>query len=199
MSWFYSTVLVLFQFETIHRLNTMRKEQMKIFKQLTMFQQRIVCHRLPKSFDCITVENIEQQCKHKQNKIIQEMKRQMLNVELEQYERKLQDYEHLYQRELAAFERHLFETNSGRPIHDINEMISYIKTYLHHQTNKWMRHIRYSESCLRIKLLRHSRARSKQDDVHVYPQIIIDTASKVPLNQNQLNYLSYNGKLNITL
>ena len=62
-----------------------------------------------------------------------------------------------------------------------------------------MRHIRYSESCFRINLLRHPRARSKQTKVHVYPQIIIDTTSKVSLNQNQLNYLSYNGKLSLTV
>ena len=166
---------------------------MKTFKQLTLFQQRIVCHQLPKSFDHIKVENSEQQCKHKKNRIIQEMKRQMLNVELEQYESKLQDYEHLYQNELTAFERQLFETNNSRQIHERHEMINCIKTYLHHQTKKWIRHIRYSESCLRIKLLRHPHSRSKQENVHVYPQIIIDTTSKVSLNQNQLNYLSYNG------
>ena len=122
------------------------------------------------------------------------MKRQMLNVELEQYERKLQDHEHLYQQELVAFELQFHETNKNRQVHELNEMIKCIKTYLHHQTKKWMRHIRYSESCLRIKLLRHHHTQSKQDHVHVYPQIIIDTTSKVSLNRNQLNYLSYNGE-----
>ena len=64
-----------------------------------MFEQRILCHKLPKSFDCIKIDNDQEQCVNKRNKIIQVLKRRMLNVELERYENKIQHYEHLYQQD----------------------------------------------------------------------------------------------------
>ena len=36
---------------------TIRKKQLKIFEDLTMFEQRILCHKLPNSFNSITIEN----------------------------------------------------------------------------------------------------------------------------------------------
>jgi len=186
-------------------LTTIRKKQLKIFHDLTRFEQRILCHKLPKSFDCIKVEYNEQQSKNKRNKMIQEFKRQMLNVKIEQYEIKIQDYEHLYQQELSAFELQLLQREcSRRQNNEMNMIINCIKAYLNHQTNKSIRRIRYQESCFRIKLLRDHRYRgqhyplSEQESVHVYPQIIID-GSKVLLNRIQLDYLSYNGKYKILL
>lgn len=170
---------------------------MKIFKNLTKFKQRILCHRLPKSFDCIKTENDTQQCKNKRNKIIQEFKRQMLNVEIEKYESKIQEYECLYQRELTAFEHQLLHTNYNHQKDERNNIINCVKTYLNHQTNKWMRTIRFQEACLHRKFLRHRRryhhSLLQHNVVHVYPQVIVD-ASKVLLNPIQLDYLSRNGK-----
>ena len=57
-----------------------------------MFEQRILCHRLPKSFDDIKIEVEEEHCEKKRNKIIQELKRRILNEELEKYENKIQYY-----------------------------------------------------------------------------------------------------------
>ena len=51
-----------------------------------MFEQQILCHRLQKSFDPVPADNHEQQSVNRYNKTIQNLKRQMLNVELEQYE-----------------------------------------------------------------------------------------------------------------
>ncbi len=69
---------------------------MKIFEDLTMFEQRILCQELPSSFNSITIINNEEHCVIKRNKMVQDLKRQMLNVKLEQYELKIQHYEHLY-------------------------------------------------------------------------------------------------------
>ena len=90
-----------------------------------MFEQRVLCHRLPKSFDCIKAENDDdQQCTNKRNKIIQDLKRQMLNVKLQQYERKIQEYEHVYQQELTTFEvEHLKRKSS-----DLNDQMGNIST-----------------------------------------------------------------------
>ena len=57
---------------------------MELFETLTMFEQRILCHKLPNSFSFIKVEIDQEHCVNKRNKIIQELKRRMLNVELEQ-------------------------------------------------------------------------------------------------------------------
>jgi hypothetical protein len=65
-----------------------------------MFEQHILCHRLSKSFDCIKAETDNKQCANKRNKIIQDFEREMLNVELQHYEMKIEEYEHMYQQEL---------------------------------------------------------------------------------------------------
>jgi hypothetical protein len=62
-----------------------------------MFEQRILCHELTSSFNSITINNNEEQCVIKRNKMLQDLKHQMLNVELEQNELKIQHYEHLHE------------------------------------------------------------------------------------------------------
>jgi hypothetical protein len=88
----------------IDQLLKIRKKQLKIFKDLTMFEQRILCHKFPNSFNSITINFNQEQCVNKRNKMVQDLKRQMLNTELEQYELKIQHYEHLYEQELATFQ-----------------------------------------------------------------------------------------------
>jgi cell fate regulator YaaT (PSP1 superfamily) len=94
----------------IDRLLTIRKKQLKIFEDLTMFEQRILCHKLPNSFNPITINDNKEQCVNKHNKMVQDLKRQMLNAELEQYELKIQHYEHLYEQELATFQSEIYKT-----------------------------------------------------------------------------------------
>ncbi len=57
-----------------------------------MFEQRILCRKLPNSFNFINTYNNHEQCVNKRHKILQELKRQMLNTELEKYEIKIQHY-----------------------------------------------------------------------------------------------------------
>ena len=79
---------------------TIRKDQMRIFADLVMFEQRILCHKLPESFNIIKININSEEYVNKRNKIIKEFKRQMLNNELEQYETKIQYYEDLYHQTL---------------------------------------------------------------------------------------------------
>ncbi len=44
--------------------------------------------------------------------MIQDLKRQMLHAELEQYELKIQHYEHIYEQELVVFESEIHKTKS---------------------------------------------------------------------------------------
>ncbi len=87
---------VSLQYEMIDQLLKIRKKQLKIFEDLTMFEQRILCHELSSSFNFITINNNEEQSVNKRNRMIQDLKRQMLNIELEGYELKIQHYEHQY-------------------------------------------------------------------------------------------------------
>ena len=48
--------------------------------------------------------------------MIQDLKRQMLNAELEQYELKIQHYEHLFEQELATFQSEIYKTESSYQI-----------------------------------------------------------------------------------
>jgi hypothetical protein len=112
----------------------------------------------------------------------------MLNAELEQYELKIQHYEHLYEQEIAIFQTEIYKTASSYQIGHLNELMYFVKIYVYHHTKLLPREIRYKESCFRVKLLRHYRryqSRSPSKIIDVYPQIIVDVPT-VSLNQNQL-------------
>ncbi len=55
-----------------------------------MFEQRILCHELPSSFNSITIHDTQEHCVNKHDKMVQDLKRQMLNTELERYEMEIQ-------------------------------------------------------------------------------------------------------------
>jgi len=178
---------------------SIRKKQLKVFEDMTMFEQQILCHKLPNSFNNIkTSINNEESNINACNKIIQDFKRQMLHIKLEQYEIKIQQYEYQFEQEFAAFELETSRTNSLYQISHVNELMHYLKTYLYHNTNLLIRQVRYKESCLHVKLSRqyHRQRLSAQKNIDVYPQIIVD-AEKVPLNCIELDYLSRNGKFRI--
>jgi len=180
-------------------LITIRKKQLKIFENLTIFEQQILCHKVPNSlFNSIHVDHIEEQCFNKHHKIIQDLKRRILNAKLEEYEIKIQNYDHRFEQELTAFESETFHTNSSHQMCHFNELMHLIKTYVYHHANILIRQIRYKESWLHVKLSSqyHCRLLSTQKNITVYPQIIVDVP-KVPLNRIQLDYLSCNGKLKI--
>jgi hypothetical protein len=181
-------------------LIAIRKKQLKIFEDLAMFEQRIICHELPNSFNSTTINNNnEEQCANKCNKIVQDYKRQMLNVELEQYELKIQHYEHLYEQELATFQSEICKTNSFYQMSELNMLMHSVTIYVYHHIKLWIREVRYKESAFRVKLLRHHRRRQSlipSKTIDVYPQIIVDVP-KVPLNQTELDYLSQKGQLEI--
>ena len=176
-----------------------RKKQLKVFEDMTMFEQQILCHKLPNSFNNIkTSINNEESNINACNKIIQDFKRQMLHIKLEQYEIKIQQYEYQFEQEFTAFELETSQTNSLFQMSQWNTLMHFIKTYLYHNTNLLIRQVRYKESCLHVKLSRqyHRQRLSAQKNIDVYPQIIVD-AEKVPLNCIELDYLSRNGKFRI--
>jgi hypothetical protein len=168
---------------------------MKVFEHLTIFEQQILCHKLPNSFNSININNNQEQCVNKRNKMIQDLKRQMLNAELEQYEIKIQYYEDMYEQELATFQSEIYRTESSYQMDRHVEVMYFVKIYAYHHTQMMLRQIRYNESCFHVKLRRHHRrhqSRAAINTIDVYPQIIVDVP-KVKLKQNQLDYLSHTG------
>ena len=133
---------------------SIRKKQLKVFEDMTMFEQQILCHKLPNSFNSIKMWDDKESHINGRTKIIQDCKRRMLNLELEQYEVKLQHYECLYEQELSTFESEIYGNNSSYQISHVNELMHYLKTYLYHHTKLLLSHIRYKESRFHVKLLR---------------------------------------------
>ena len=78
-----------------------------------------------------------------------------MNAELEQYEVKIQNYEYQYQEELMTFKSEISKTNSSYQMCQLNLLMYFVKKYLYHHTNILIRQIRFKESCLHIKLIRH--------------------------------------------
>jgi len=116
---------------------------------------------------------------------------------MEQYENKIQHYEQLYQQELTAFKSQLVQTSSSEQKDHIDMIMILLNKYLNHHTKRWIHQIRFKESCLHTKLVRHYRRHVSQSTnkiIDVYPQIIVDVP-KVSLNPIQLDYLSRNGSI----
>jgi hypothetical protein len=108
-----------------------------------MFEQRTLCHRLPYSFNSITANNNKELCVNKRRKIVQDFKRRMLHVELEQYEIIIQHYEYLYKQELATFESETSRINSSYQMCHFNMLMYFVKTYVCHHTKIVIRRIHY--------------------------------------------------------
>ena len=127
------------QYEIIDQSLKIRKKQLEVFEDLTMFEQQILCHELPSSFNSITINNNEEQCVNKCNKMVQDLKRQMLNTELERYE-------HLYEQELATFQSEMYKTESSYQICHLKKLMHFVKIYVYHHTKLLLRQIYYKES-----------------------------------------------------
>ncbi len=187
-----------FQHETINQMISIRRKQLKLFEELTMFEQRILCHQLPQSFHDINIDTDVQENVNKHKKNIQEFKRRMLNLELEKYEMKIQQYEHLYQEELIAFQAEISNTNSSH-LCQLDVLMRSVQTYLNYHTDILIRQVRWKESLYHVKLLRHYHRQllsARKNVIDVYPQVIVDV-EKISLNRIQLDYLSRNGELRI--
>ncbi|CAF4643107.1 unnamed protein product, partial [Rotaria socialis] len=182
------------QHQAIDQITTIRKKQLKIFEDLTIFEQRILCHSLPKTFDDIPIVTYQNLFGNEANKIMQELKRRKLNDQLKNYELKLQDYEDLYQTEINIFESKVMQTSLNHQHIQADIFMTLLKCYLSHYTNRLIRQIRYKEACVHVQLVRkhHRHLLSKQQIVDVYPQIIVDVP-KISLNRIQLDYLSKSG------
>ncbi len=61
------------------------------------------------------------------NKIIQDFKRRILNIELGQYEIEIQQYKYLYEQELTTFESETFKINSSYQMRQLDMLMYFVK------------------------------------------------------------------------
>jgi hypothetical protein len=127
-------------------LISIRIEQLKVFEQMTLFQQRILCRRLLRSFNHTGDKTDYTGNINIQNKSIQEAKRRKLDQALEHYERKLLDYECCYQNELSNLEAQLWIQHHFETRHYYDGMVQCLQEYLNHRQHRTLRTIRYQEA-----------------------------------------------------
>ena len=177
---------------------------MKIWEELLMLEQRILCDFLPLNFH--QMENFTaplsyspliqkqqiSQFQNKHSKIIQEGKRKWLNLFLNVYEIQLQEYEQKYQSELQQLEqtqiRNQFTTV------DSSTLLNNIKQYLIYQTNRFKEDIYQKMPSFRDKLVQNRQRSSKtKTTIGVSPEPYLDLAEN-PFNKSEWNQLSLGKK-----
>ena len=193
----------------LERLIALRQKQLKTFEEMTMFEVRILCKRLPKSindldkiisFDDSSVTSMsmknqqnkkdhrQQEINKKHQKNIRDYKRQTLAKTFEEYETIIEENEYLYQEELLKF-----EYESSTHTNQMNNLMTCMNNYLNHRTNKIIREIRYKEAIFRVKL-NHPRHRTKSSstinkNINVYPEAIDETFENL-FTDKELAFLS---------
>jgi hypothetical protein len=154
----------------LQRLIYIRQQEMKIWEELLMLEMRVLFNFLPLNFNqlenfivplsysSIIKDQKAIQFNNKQYKIIQEGKRNWLNIFLNAYEIKLQEYERKYHNEFLQFEKYLLLNNTttidGSPI------LHKIKEYMTYQTNRLKLDTCNKMSSFRIKLLQNRQRSS---------------------------------------
>jgi hypothetical protein len=134
---------VLIKLEAFDRIITLHQQQMQVFEELTMLEQRILCKFLPKSFDHVTLQDLDamesDDCmglpiKDNQKKIKQ-LKRAMLDDLVLTYENKILGYEHQYRQELVKLD-HTYSNSTH-----VNGMslLDSVKIYMAHRMNQFKR------------------------------------------------------------
>jgi hypothetical protein len=181
----------------------LRDKQLKTFEELMMFEQRILNHILPQDFDQMEHliasdmyrppinDSIAIAFNKKRSKILQEAKRTTLNMYVQAYQTKLQEFERQYRQELSRFKPDI--TNDAHTNKTCSK--DSITVYVNHRTNRIKQEVFHKISSFRKQLLRRRQRSSVliKNTVDVCPQVIIDV-DHVPLNAAELQYLS-RGKL----
>ncbi|CAF1527436.1 unnamed protein product [Adineta steineri] len=197
-----STQLTSSQNESLQRLITIRQQQIQYWGELLMFEMRILYKFLPLNFNqlenviapisSLSLNNGQKtiQFNNKQNKIIQEGKRRWLDVYLNSYEIKLQEYDEQYQTEFEQFKQLQILNNTTTIVDPLPISIDKIKEYMVYRTNSLKQDIYQQISSFRERLL-HNRQRSSttKTTIGVSPEPYLDL-HKNPFNTCQWTQLS---------
>ncbi|CAF4306187.1 unnamed protein product [Rotaria sp. Silwood2] len=185
------------QLERIERLMSIQHEQIQLYEELLMLEQRILCRLLPKSFDDISIHEINSEENNTfsdlrmKEKMVRKIKRNMLNDCIYSYEQKILLTEQQYQQELTIFENMSSMSNAdGYKM----SLLTSLKAFLENRIHQMKQSCRFKMTFFRSTLFRRrTRLLSTQNKItEVYPQTIIDV-SNLPFNDKELSYISETG------
>ena len=178
------------------------QKEISVWKELLMFETRIHCQFLPKQFDDLEhylTSNIHLtmtdspdmiEFTNQRYKIVQEAKRQWLNITLNVYENQIREYQETYQSQLMQLKAQLLNStirNSSSAYNDIQD-------YLNYQREKLRNNVYKELFAYRKKLLRDGqRSSTVQHSIGVSPEPYLDLISN-PFNLREWKHLSL-GKL----
>ncbi|CAF1449613.1 unnamed protein product [Adineta ricciae] len=160
------------QFKAISRLTTIRKEQLKVFDEQTMLEQQILCHQLPESLDSILPNLDMKKLSQKHCKMVQELKRFTLNLELQRYEEDIHRYEQLYQEEFNKLQEQIQNPTSSDYKHQIDILMYSVESYLNNYKHRLLRQIRHREACFHTNLIRQRRrlqSLMRENNIQAHP------------------------------
>lgn len=166
-----------------------------------MLEQRIICKILPQSVESIeiindkTLENIDNRDKNTENKSLKEAKRIKLDELIRDLEWKIFTIERKYREALKTFQP---TSHTAYLKSEPSSLACVVKKFVTHRLKQFKQENRFNMTTFREKLYRlrrkhHLKSKRKQT-VSVYPQTIIDV-STIPLNDNELSYLSSAGNI----
>ena len=199
-------LLLIFENESLQRLITIRQEQMKIWEELLMLEQRVLCEFLPLNFN--QMENfiaplsysplIEKhkiiEFKNKHYKIIQEQKRHWLNIFFNAYETRLQEYEQQFQNEFQQFEN-IQARDQTTTVDSSTLLNNSINEHMIRQTNQLKEDVYRRISSFRDKLIQNrQRSLTTKTTIAVHPEPYLDLLEN-PFTTSEWNQLSF-GKRN---
>ncbi|CAM4819703.1 unnamed protein product [Rotaria magnacalcarata] len=193
------------QKNAIDKLVTLQNAQLQLYEDLLKLETGVLIDILPRNFDKLECyiafdhyfplikDNIAVEFKQKHYKIIQEAKRTWLNMYVNAYESKIQDYKGQYEVELHKFELKNSSDSStdDRTTTTTTVLFNSFINYINHRTNRMQEEIFYDKiPNYRRQLLRfHRRLKSPKKMVTVCPNVIVDLIYH-PFTATQLNYLS---------
>ena len=189
--------------DKFHRLLTIRQQQANIWKELVILKTRILCKFLPTDLD-----NLEHfiaphppdiyspmisdskaiQFNHQRSHIIKEAKRNWLNICLNVYEFKMQEFEEQYQSEFKQFKTQLLNGTTNDD--DGAVVCNHLKEYLTYETTKLKKDILRQVSLFHTKLRQQYRHSSQtKHTIGVSSEPYLDLISN-PFTKTEWNYLS---------
>ena len=180
-----------------------RRKQSEIWEELLRFETRILYKLLPLELNQVesyiapnisppTLNNPSAaiQLKNKRYQIIQEAKRQWLDVSLNAYQLQLEEYEQEYETEFSQFQAHLSTVTTTVTNTDRSCVLEDIHHYVTHQTGKFKQDIyRRLSGYQRNLVQRRHHSRTAKETVGVSPEPHLDLLSN-PFTQREWDYLS---------
>ena len=183
----------------IDRLINLKDKQLQCYEDFLKLQTRISIEYLPQNFDQlenflssdlyfpIIKDHLAVEFKQKRYKIIQEAKRTWLNLYIQAYQIKIQEYEHQYQQDLNQF-----ELKNINHMH-INEksLLDSFNDYIDYRINRIKQDIYFEKlpSYHKQVLRKRQCLRWPKKMVTVNPTVILDILYH-PFTSTQLAYLS---------